>query len=110
MNPKEDLIFYRDEKNNIFSGGYKIDNIFKKLNIPPLTEKRGDAEFIVPAGLFLLQQNYNTEEDTIPIKNSSNKIISEDLVDKLLSMSTKVSKSNTRKKRKKSKKLTRKNK
>ena len=32
MNPKEDLIFYRDEKNNIFSGGYKIDNIFKKLN------------------------------------------------------------------------------
>ena len=32
MNPKSDFIFYRDEKNNIYSGGYKIDNIFKGLD------------------------------------------------------------------------------
>ena len=50
MNPSKDFIFYRDEKNNVFSGGYKLDNIFKKLDIPPMTEKVGGGQFIVPAG------------------------------------------------------------
>ena len=111
MNPSKDFIFYRDEKNNVFSGGYKLDNIFKKLDIPPMTEKVGGGQFIVPAGLFLLQQNIQTEEDTIPKKNISNKIIGDDLLNKLLMLSTKEKeKKNTRKRRRSAKKLTRKNK
>jgi hypothetical protein len=111
MNPKEDFIFYRDEKNNIFSGGYKLDNIFKKLDIPPMTEKTGGSNLIVPAGLFLLQQNIQSEEETIPKKNISNKIIGVDLLNKLLMLSTQEkAKKNTRKRRTHTNKLTRKNK
>jgi len=111
---KEDFIFYRDEKNNVYSGGYKLDNIFKKLDIPPLTEKMGGGQFIVPAGLFFLQQNIQTEEEQIPFKNISNKIIGDDLFSKLLSLSTKDNKpkkrKNTRKRKIKANKLTRKKK
>ena len=113
MNPKEDFIFYRDEKNNIFSGGYKLDNIFKKLDIPPHGQKKtGGSNLIVPAGLFLLQQNIQSEEETIPKKNISNKIIGDDFIKQVINAF------NTRKGKKKiqereethTNKLTRKNK
>ena len=52
MNTKTDFVFYRDEKNNIYSGGYRINNLFKNLDIPPIYQKGGANSFVLPLGLF----------------------------------------------------------
>jgi hypothetical protein len=116
MNPKNDFIFYRDEKNNIYSGGYKIDNIFKKLNVAPIQGdiQKGGAmlpvpNLIVPAGLFYLQQTI--PKKNINMNNIENGEISESLYDKLVDLVVYKSKNRTRKKKiKVNKHKTRKNK
>ena len=109
MNPSTDFIFHRDKKNNVISGGYKKDNIFKKLDIPPITQ-HGGGNLVIPAGLFFLQQNYPDEEINIETINNKDEI-SDSLYDKLLDLSKKtpsIRKQQTRKNLKKVKRKTRK--
>ena len=73
-----DLVVFK-EGNNIMSGGYKIDSLFLKNNIPPIQnsninlQKGGDitslfSNLAVPAGLLLLQQK-------APKKNIQTKVL-----------------------------------
>ena len=112
MNPKEDFVFHRDKKNNIYAGGYKIDNIFKRLNIAPIQgniQKGGGnplpiPNMVVPAGLFYLQQTI----PKIDMNDIEEKEISESLYNKLYDLS--IYKNKTRKHKKTNKNKTRKNK
>ena len=111
MDPETDMIFSRDKQNNITSGGYKIDNIFKKMDLPPihgsiLNQKGGGKHFAVPMGLFFLQQGLSNIQH--PVRKKTN--ISDDLFSKLLKYSqNQMGKrfNYTRKKRKTSKRRTR---
>ena len=47
MNSKTDFVFYRDEKNNVFSGGYRINNMFKNLDIP-VVQQKGGSSLVIP--------------------------------------------------------------
>ena len=51
MDSKTDFVFYRDEKNNVFSGGYRINNMFKDLDIP-VVQQKGGSSLVIPMGLF----------------------------------------------------------
>ena len=111
-----DFIFYRDEENNICSGGYIINNVLKQLDMPivygnknPLQSGGGSLSTMlnnlaVPAGLVLMQQHAANENLGVPSKKA---IISEDLHSALLKL-VKVSKSKTKKKKQKRKNKTRK--
>jgi len=92
----EDMIFQRDKNNNITSGGYKINSIFKKLDIPAIhgsvfsqkgggkNQKGGNLQNLaVPMGLFFLQQGLPTE---ICSNTKKGKEIAEDLYSKLLTL------------------------
>jgi|TARA_Y100000588_G_C13823794_1_gene740551 hypothetical protein len=112
MNEK-DFIFYKDTKNNICSGGYKIDNIFKKLDLPPLTQHAGKTlpNMVIPVGLFCFKEE-KIDNDDINIQTVQGcKDIDCDVFEKLLALSLKPKeKPRTKKQRKKSKKGTRKKK
>ena len=110
-----DMIFSRDNKNNIKCGGYKVDNIFKKLNIPPIQgsvfpQKGGGLQNLaVPMGLFFLQQGLSSDL-TCDMKDG--KEVVDDLYTKLfnLAQGKKERKSkHSRKRKHKSKRQTRKN-
>ena len=95
MDPKTEFVFYRDEKNNVYSGGYKINNLFKKLDIPPIYQKGGGNSLVLPLGLFY--QTAEKEEDPIDVDNNNDEI-PENLYNELLKLSMK-NKSDTRKNR-----------
>ena len=58
---ESDFIFYR-RNNNTYSGGYKINNMFKKMDMPAIygnsstLDEQNGGELVIPAGLVLLQQ------------------------------------------------------
>ena len=62
MDPKTDFIFYRDDKNNIYSGGYRINNLFKNLDVPPIYQKGGNS-MVLPLGLFYRKENEEIYEN-----------------------------------------------
>ena len=112
-----DFVFYRDEENNICSGGYIINNMLKNLDMPivygnkdPLQSGGGLSGMLsnlaVPAGLVLMQQYAADEKFSSP---SDNTVVTEDLYSKLLKL-VKVNKSKTRKNKRKRKNKTRKKK
>lgn len=112
-----DFVFYRDDENNICSGGYIINNMLKKLDMPivysnkdPLQSGGGLSamlgELAVPAGLVLMQQYAAAEKFSSP---SATSVVEEDLYSKLLKL-VKVHKSKTKKKKNKRKNKTRKKK
>ena len=68
----EDFVFYRDEKNNVFSGGYKINNIFKKLDLP-IMQQKGGSSLVIPMGLFYTKSDI--PEDKY-IENKKRQILS----------------------------------
>ena len=137
MNPKEDFVFYRNEKNEVMSGGYKINSILLRNQTPLFDNKETQHDIVgnaikdnkhkggsniainkifndlaVPAGLLFLQQN-NTLDNVVKDSNlTMNKnIMSDSLYDKLynLASNTKIKQSNkTRKYKNKNKKRTRK--
>lgn len=89
----DDLVVFKEGK-NIMSGGYKIDSLFLKNNIPPMTnnnsniQKGGDftslfSNLAVPAGLLLLQQN-TSKNKNLKSLYSERKVIDSSLHDKLL--------------------------
>ena len=111
---KNDMIFRRDSKNNITCGGYKLDNVFKKLNIPPIQgsvfpQKGGGAAqtLAVPMGLFIIQQGF----PSLDYKSGKQDNITDDLYSKLMNLTSNKSNKKfnySRKRRKKSKRQTRK--
>ena len=62
MDPKTDFVFYRDDKNNIYSGGYRINNLFKNLDVPPIYQKGGNS-MVLPLGLFYRKENEEIYEN-----------------------------------------------
>ena len=87
-----DLVVFK-EGNNIMSGGYKIDSLFLKNNIPPIQnsninlQKGGDitslfSNLAVPAGLLLLQQK--APKKNIQTLYEERKVVDSSLYDKLL--------------------------
>ena len=100
MDPATDFVFYKNGK-GVFSGGYKINNIFKKMGVSPIIQTGGNL--VVPAGLFFLQQNLSSKESS-----ETKTALSDDIHNQLLQLSIKKSKkSKTRSRRSKSKKKTR---
>ena len=119
MNSNE-MIFRRDNNNNITSGGYKVQNIFKQLGLPSIHgsvfaqkgggQKGGGIENLaVPMGLFFLQQSFPTE---IKCDNKAGREVVDDLYTKLLNLAQdpkeRKFKYSTKKKRRKIKNKTRK--
>jgi len=91
MNSNE-MIFRRDNNNNITSGGYKVQNIFKQLGLPSIHgsvfaqkgggQKGGGIENLaVPMGLFFLQQGLPKE---IKCDSKGGGEVADDLYSKLL--------------------------
>ena len=82
----EDFVFYRDEKNNVFSGGYKINNIFKKLDLP-IMQQKGGSSLVIPMGLFYTKSDI--PEDKYIENNQIGGEIDDGLFNRLLELSTK---------------------
>ena len=98
MDPKTEFVFYRDEKNNVFSGGYRINNLFKKLDIPPIYQKGGGNSLVLPLGLFYTKNNQPINEQVEVTQEGGE--ISDGLFNKLVELSLKDEikiKKNTRK-------------
>ena len=89
MNTKTDFVFYRDEKNNIYSGGYRINNLFKNLDIPPIYQKGGANSLVLPLGLFYTKNDEPINEIEITQKDDE---ISDGLFDRLVEFSLKKNK------------------
>jgi len=103
MDAKTEFVFYRDEKNNVFSGGYRINNLFKNLDIPPIYQKGGSNSLVLPLGLFYTRNNQPINEQEVEITQEDGEI-SDGLFNKLVELSLKDDiktqiKKNTRKKR-----------
>ena len=114
----DDFIFYKDEDNNICSGGYIINNILKKMDMPliygnkdPLQSGGGTStllgELAIPAGLVLMQQH--TSGDTFGMSKRSSSI-TENLYSQLLKLVNIKKSIKTRKRRHSKKNKTRKKK
>jgi len=118
MNSNE-MIFRRDNNNNITSGGYKVQNIFKQLGLPSIHgsvfaqkgggQKGGGIENLaVPMGLFFLQQGLPKE---IKCDSKGGGEVADDLYSKLLILAQDRKERKfkySRKRKKKSKRKTRK--
>ena len=118
----DDFVFYRDDENNICSGGFRINNAIKKLDMPALFGNRDPLQvggsqlplndLVIPSGLVLLQR-YMSNKDIIPEKPiesvKDDSPISGDLYSRLLELVQvkKIKEPKTRKRRKKKKKMTR---
>ena len=116
----DEMIFRRDNNNNITSGGYKVNNIFKQLGLPSIhgsvfTQKGGGQKggsienLAVPMGLFFLQQGLPTE---IKCDSKGHGEVADDLFSKLLNLAQDKKERKfkySRKRKKKSKRKTRKN-
>ena len=87
MNRETDFVFYRDEKNNVFSGGYRINNMFKNLDLPAIQQK-GGSSLVIPMGLFYTKTNAEKGECVIE-NNQKGGEIADGLFNKLLELSTK---------------------
>ena len=85
MDRKTDFVFYRDEKNNVFSGGYRINNMFKDLDIPAVQQK-GGSSLVIPMGLFYTKTDI--PEHTVEINQNGGEI-EDGLFNKLLELSMK---------------------
>jgi len=85
MDRKTDFVFYRDEKNNVFSGGYRINNMFKDLDIPAVQQK-GGSSLVIPMGLFYTKNDLPINEYEI---NQRGGEIDDGLFNKLLELSMK---------------------
>ena len=114
----DDFIFYRDDNNNICSGGYVINNILKKMDLPllysnkdPLQSGGGGStilsDLVIPAGLVLIQQQ--ASKDTFAAQKRSSPI-TEDLYSQLLKLVNVKKSIKTHKRRRTKKNKTRKNK
>jgi len=74
MNPSTDFVVYRDDKNKIFSGGYKIPD---------------NPNLFIPAGL-LLRRGGVVDDEEIKIQNiTNNDDCPDNLYEKLLKLSRK---------------------
>lgn len=113
MLSNDDMIFYKNEDDSLCSGGYTVDTLFKKLDMPAIYGNMPMAgggtpftDLAVPAGLFVLQQL------SMPCTNNTScedKPMSQDLYNRLINMVQPKKISKTRKKRsKKQKRFTRK--
>ena len=80
MDSKTDFVFYRDEKNNVFSGGYRINNMFKDLDIP-VVQQKGGSSLVIPMGLFYTKNDFPINEYEI---NQRGGEIDDGLFNKLL--------------------------
>ena len=87
MNRKTDFVFYRDEKNNVFSGGYRINNMFKNLDIP-VVQQKGGSSLVIPMGLFYTKNDIPESERAIEINQKGGEI-DDGLFNKLLELSMK---------------------
>ena len=85
MDSKTDFVFYRDEKNNVFSGGYRINNMFKDLDIP-VVQQKGGSSLVIPMGLFYTKNDLPINEYEI---NQRGGEIDDGLFNKLLELSMK---------------------
>ena len=85
MDSKTDFVFYRDEKNNVFSGGYRINNMFKDLDIP-VVQQKGGSSLVIPMGLFYTKNDFPINEYEI---NQRGGEIDDGLFNKLLELSMK---------------------
>ena len=85
MDRKTDFVFYRDEKNNVFSGGYRINNMFKDLDIP-VVQQKGGSSLVIPMGLFYTKNDLPINEYEINQKGGE---IDDGLFNKLLELSMK---------------------
>jgi len=105
----EEMIFQRNKKNQIMCGGYKINNLFKNQNVPPIhgsvfPQKGGGNNLAIPMGLFFLQQGLPSI-----MKGTSKQEVPDDLYSKLLALAEYKKKIKlSRKKKKRRKKKTRK--
>ena len=85
MDRKTDFVFYRDEKNNVFSGGYRINNMFKDLDIP-VVQQKGGSSLVIPMGLFYAKNDIPINKYEINQKGGE---IDDGLFNKLLELSMK---------------------
>jgi hypothetical protein len=109
----EDLIFYSDKENNIYSGGFKINSIIMKNGLSPmvtLNQLGGDhltnvsdlfQNLVVPNWALSLPikstfQKYSLEDEKEEEEEEED-MIDEDLHNKLLALITVESKSNKNK-------------
>lgn len=98
-----DLVFSKNSDGDLQSGGYKVNSVFLKNQIPimttlnsPISQQKGGGvahavgdifnDLAVPAGLLYIQQTYtpSNKYDTI----HQDKVASEGLYDKLLNLVT----------------------
>tara|TARA_Y100001960_G_C14354110_1_gene670987 strand:+ start:139 stop:486 length:348 start_codon:yes stop_codon:yes gene_type:complete len=84
---KNDFVFYKDEKNNIFSGGYKIKNMFKELDLPAFQQK-GGSSLVIPLGLFY-EKKKSEEIDNKYYQEGGGVEVDDGLFNKLLELSLK---------------------
>lgn len=89
---QNELVFSRDDDGNIMSGGYKLDTSYTDKQVGG-----GLSSLAIPAGLLLLQQNY--ESISSKINKSSGDVIPDSLYDKLLQLKS-VSKPKPKSKKK----------
>jgi hypothetical protein len=117
-----DLVFERDEKNNIICGGYKINHTMPLVSVNKKnsndTQQGGSIgnmlnNLAVPAGLFMLQQSLSNNSVSNTYKNIESEVVDTSLYNKLVDLVSdkkKFNKSTRRNKHKKSNKKTIKNK
>ena len=85
---QDDLVIYKD-KENIISGGYKINSLFLKENIPLIYSKQMegggifDLDLGIPIGLLSITPPFKSKLFKLNDYNNTN-IISDNVLNKLL--------------------------
>ena len=123
MMNNDDMVFQKESNGSVYTGNYKINNIFKSDGIGPYSyiQHGGTSEILmnsifknlaVPTSLFFLQQNYsnhtNNKRSTVGDDIS---LIKDDLYTKLVdlvSVNRKTKQKKTRKHKKQANKKSRK--
>ena len=108
----ENFVYYKGSNGKIMAGGYEIKSELLQGGAPAIksikSQKGGGniQTLAVPAGLFLLQQSFDSNANTLPILEKYPQIIEESLYSRLLDLvkPEKASKRKSRKLRKRKKK------
>jgi len=89
-----DLVFERDDNNNIICGGYKINSTMPLVGVENKNSQYGGNiggilnNLAVPAGLFFLQQTLTSNNNNISntYENIESDVVDSSLYDNLLNM------------------------
>lgn len=85
----EDSFVFLTDNDKVTCGGYEINNTILNEGLSAISNvQKGGTTLAVPAGLFLLQQNFKSNAKPYVISREEVGIVGEDLYDKLLDLMT----------------------